>query len=138
MTRPNFRPVSAPLDASDADLEKLNERLRVPTMVKSPAEMPAVRENLHQDAPKDEPLPSPTRRSSAAKKAAPAPDPVQEAIRLSVMVPAYLSDAVNLRAAQERSTLRHIVMQALANFGFEIDPADLVPDGRRPGKKRRS
>jgi uncharacterized membrane protein YkvA (DUF1232 family) len=43
-----------------------------------------------------------------------------------------------LRAAQERSTARYIVIQALATVGFEVDPADLVPNGRRPKLKRQN
>ena len=136
-TRPVFRPVAAPLDVDDEALEKLNQTLRVPAMVKSPPGSPAIGQEPHQDSPNEEARPSPTRKAPAAKKPAPASKPIEAAIRLSVMVPAYLSDAVNLRAAQERSTSRHIVMQALAAFGFEVDPADLVPDGRRPTSRRK-
>jgi len=136
MNRPNFRPVAAPLDVSDSALEKLNESLRMPSMVKSPAGSPAIAHQPLQDESKDEPRPSPTRSSPAAKKSALPARPVEPAIRLSIMVPAYLSDAVNLRAAQERSTARHVVMQALAGSGFEINPADLIPDGRRPAPRR--
>lgn len=136
MNRPNFRPVAAPLDVPDSALEKLNETLRMPAMIKSPAGSPAIGQGPRQDGPKEEPRPSPTRTSPTGKKSALPAKPVEPAIRLSVMVPAYLSDAVNLRAASERSTARHIVIQALAAFGFEVDPADLVPDGRRPNARR--
>jgi hypothetical protein len=136
MNRPNFRPVAAPLDVDDEALEKLNDTLRMPAMVKSAAGSPAIAHQPLQDESKEEPRPSPTRKSPTVKKSAPASVSVEPAIRLSVMVPAYLSDAVNLRAAQERSTVRHVVMQALAGFGFEVDPADLIPDGRRPAPRR--
>jgi hypothetical protein len=136
MNRPNFRPVAAPLDVPDSTLEKINDTLGVPAMVKSPAGSPAIGQKGRADASKDEPRPSPTRSSPTAKKSALLPTPVEPAIRLSVLVPAYLSDAVNLRAAQERSTARHLVIQGLAAIGFEVDPADLVPDGRRPSPKR--
>lgn len=136
MNRPNFRPVAAPLDVTDSALEKLNESLRMPSMVKSAAGSPAIAHQPFQDESKEEPRPSPSRKSPAIKKSAPASKPVEPAIRLSVMVPAYLSDAVNLRAASERSTVRHIVMQALSAFGFEVNPADLIPDGRRPSPRR--
>lgn len=34
MNKPNFRPIE-PLDADDSDLERVNERLGVPTMVRA-------------------------------------------------------------------------------------------------------
>lgn len=36
MNKPNFRPI-APLDVDDDGLERINDRLRVPTMVRPPA-----------------------------------------------------------------------------------------------------
>ena len=56
-------------------------------------------------------------------------------MRLALNVPIYLRDAVNLRAAKERCTSRHIVMQGLQAIGFEINPADMAADGRQPAPK---
>ena len=52
-------------------------------------------------------------------------------------LPAYLSDAVNIRAAQERASARYLVMKGLKAIGFEIDDADMAPDARRAARKRR-
>ncbi len=103
-------------------------------MIRTP---PAIAKNLREDSSNPEGGHSSTRKTPTAKKPAPASRPVLPAVKLSVQVPGYVSDALNLKAAQERSTVRHIVMQALSESGIEIDPADLVPDGRRPGKPRR-
>jgi len=56
---------------------------------------------------------------------------LQPTVKLSVTVPGYVSDALNVRAAQERSTRAPYRHAGLVAIGFEINPADLVPDGRR-------
>jgi hypothetical protein len=136
MTRPSFRQIGSPLEVSDAALERLNEDLRVPTLVKSADRSPQSGQNLSQEAPKPAPRPSPSRRAEKRTTESAKARPVHPEVRLAVNVPIYLRDAVNLRAAQERSTSRHIVMQGLLALGFEIDPADLVVDGRQPSGKR--
>jgi hypothetical protein len=136
MNRPNLRPIVAPLDVDDAALEKLNNSLQVPTLINPAAGTPAVEQEPPQDAPKEEPRPSPTRTTPAAKKPASAKARSIQVARLNLNVPLYLLDAINVRAAQERSTTRHLVLQALAAFGFEIEPADIIPDGRRAQVKR--
>ena len=136
MNRPSFRPIAAPLEVDDAALEKLNESLRVPTLVNPASGKPAIGQEAPQDATKLSPLPSPTRDTPGAKKPTTAKPRAIALARLNLNVPLYLLDAINVRAAQERSTTRHLVLQALAAFGFEIDPADIVPDGRRATAKR--
>jgi hypothetical protein len=135
-TRPSFRPIGAPLEVSDAALEKLNEKLGVPALVNPASRKPISGQNLSQDSAKPGPRPSPTRKPEKRASEAPAGRPVEPAVRLSVYIPAYVSEELNIRAAKERSTSRHIVMQALLALGFEIDPADLFPDGRRQTHKR--
>lgn len=41
------------------------------------------------------------------------------------------------QAVENRTSVRHIVMRGLAALGFEIAPADLVPDARRLPRKSR-
>lgn len=111
---PSFRPIGAPLDVDDAALDAVNARLGVPVLARS------------------EPRPASVPMAPAA-----APPPVtHEAAavpleKLSLMVPDYLGAAIRLRAAETRTTVRHIVMEALAAHGFTIAEADMVPDGRR-------
>jgi hypothetical protein len=50
--------------------------------------------------------------------------------RVSVDLPEYLYHAMRMRVAEERSTMRYLVMQGLQAIGFTIDPGDFVSDGR--------
>lgn len=108
MGKPQFRPI-APLDVDDAALEAVNERLGVPKMVRAQAR------------------PSPQEASVVARgvQIKPPED------KLSVLVPAYLMDAVRQEAARKKVTVRHVVMAALKAQGFSIRDEDLVGDGRR-------
>jgi hypothetical protein len=131
MTRPSFRQIG-PLEVSDAALEKLNEKLGVPELVTPASRRPAAGQDLSQDASKPAPRPSPSRKPDKRITEPPKARPVKPDVRLAVNVPDYLRDAVNLRAAQERCTSRYLVMKGLMALGFEIDPADLMADGRQP------
>ncbi len=51
--------------------------------------------------------------------------------KLTLEVPGYLADELKRRALDQRTTVRHAVMLALQQAGFEVADADLVPDGRR-------
>jgi hypothetical protein len=135
MSRPSFRAIGAPLEVSDAALEKLNERLGVPALI-TPAPKPSgIGQEGSEDAGKPALRPYPTRKTEKRiTEQIPARAPSAE-VRLAVNVPIYLRDAVNLRAAQERCTSRHLVMQGLQALGFDIDPADMAVDGRQPSPK---
>jgi len=133
--RPTLHPVAVPLGVDDEALARINKALGIPALVTPAAKPPPAGQDMAQDAPNPEPLPSPSPKSPTPKKPAPAAKLAPPTVKLSVTVPGYVSDALNVRAAQERSTARHIVMQGLVAIGFQIDPADLVPDGRRPEHK---
>jgi hypothetical protein len=62
------------------------------------------------------------------------PGPVE---KLSIELPGYLTDAMKRQAAENRTSVRHIVMRGLAALGFEIASGDLVPDARRLPRKSR-
>lgn len=126
-SRPPFRPVAAPLDVDDTVLRELNQKLHVPTLVKA-------RSVEAESQPQPSPPPRPV--DEGEQRQAESQAPLRKDVRLAVEVPEYLRDAVNLRAARERGTARHIVMQGLQAIGFEIDPADLVVDGRQSVAKR--
>ncbi len=50
---------------------------------------------------------------------------------LRLEVPAYLDQALTVKAAEQRVTKAFLVMSALAQAGFPVAPADLVPDRRK-------
>lgn len=135
-SRPTFRPITSPLDVDDGALARLNEQLGVPALVKSGPERPAIGQETAQDSPKQSPRPSPTRTqqdSPRPKKTALAtPGPVE---KLSVELPGYLTDALKRHAAENRTSVRHIVMRGLEALGFEIATGDMHPDARRRPRK---
>ncbi|MEQ1718334.1 MAG: hypothetical protein ABL907_20515 [Hyphomicrobium sp.] len=107
MTKPSFRPI-APLDVDDRDLERINERLGVPTMVRSAPKLPQQGDAV---------LPSPRPAAVTARR--------QQ--KLTVRIPAYLTDALKLQALERRTTVRQLVLLALQKDGYSIEPADLLP-----------
>ena len=104
MSKPNFRPI-APLDVDDDALERVNERLNVPTMVRSPAK-------AQQDV------------VTASRPAVPPPRRQQ---KLTVRIPSYLVDALKRSALEQRSTVRQLVLLALQKGGYNIEAAELLP-----------
>lgn len=46
-------------------------------------------------------------------------------------LPDYLWSELKIRAVQDESSLRHIVMSALKTAGFTINSEDMIQDGRR-------
>lgn len=113
MSKPVFRQIApTPLDVDDADLARLNDRLNVPTMVRNrPAE---------EGAPSAKTPPVQTTRLD----------------KLTIELPTYLSDDLKIEALRRKSTVRHLIMQALAKDGFTVQPQDMVPDKRKTGAKR--
>jgi hypothetical protein len=143
--RPTFRQIPAPLDVDDKALDRLNDKLDVPTLVRptppppAPA-MPSTAQGKPQDSPNDESRPTPsrnTKNSRAVEKSTPASRDRSE--KLSIELPRYLARAMRMQAVEKDTTVRYIVMEALAASGFAIEPADLVVHGRRrpsPQRKR--
>ncbi len=60
------------------------------------------------------------------------PETIFDSVRFNI--PAYLNRRLSLDAVERDCTKTHLVLQALAQAGYEIDPADMAPD-RRGGKK---
>ena len=50
---------------------------------------------------------------------------------LSLEVPDYLATRLKVDAAQQSVTVRHLVLSALADAGYEIKTIDMDEDGRR-------
>lgn len=101
MSKPNFRPI-APLDADDSELDRVNDRLNVPTMVRSPAK-------------------------AAETASRPAVTPPRRQQKLTVRVPEYLVDALKRDALDQKTSVRHLVLLALQKDGYKVDAADLLP-----------
>ena len=109
MSKPNFRPIT-PLDANDDELDRVNERLGVPTMVR-PQQTAVV-----------------TASRQAAKTASRQPvTPPRQHQKLTVRIPGYLSDALKQQALDQRTTVRNLLLRALQKDGYTVEPADLMP-----------
>lgn len=52
---------------------------------------------------------------------------------INLHLPDYLAGAIKKRAFETDASVRYVVMKALSEAGFAVDPADLVHDGRRAG-----
>jgi hypothetical protein len=105
MSKPNFRPIS-PLDVDDDALERVNQRLGVPTMVR-----PASKASQTDVVTASRQPVAPPRRQQ----------------KLTVRIPGYLVDALKQKALDHRTTVRNLVLLALQKDGYTVDPADLLP-----------
>ena len=105
MSKPNFRPI-APLDANDDELDRVNERLGVPTMVRPPVK------------------PSQQAAVTASRQAVKPPRRQQ---KLTVRIPDYLVHELKHKAVEERTTVRHLVLLAMQKAGYRVEAADLLP-----------
>lgn len=105
MTKPSFRPI-APLDVDDSALERVNDHLGVPVMVRPPLKSA---------------LPAAT---TASRQAVAKASPQQ---KLTIRIPDYLVDALKRRALDDRSTVRKLVLLALQKDGFAVKAEDLLP-----------
>jgi hypothetical protein len=70
-------------------------------------------------------------RWGASTSLEPPPAPAVPFASLRLEVPAYLDQALTLKAAERRVTKAFLVMSALAQAGYPVEPADLVPDRRK-------
>lgn len=109
MSKPNFRPF-APLDVDDEELDRVNDHLNVPVMVRSPAASQLASNRKAVD----------TARRHAVK-------PPRRQQKLTVRIPGDLVDAMKRRALDERTTLRHLILVALQKDGFSVEADDLLP-----------
>lgn len=136
---PTFRSIGTPLEVDDAALEKLNDALSVPTLVKSPPKPAATPENLaEEEASAVGPSAGSQKQKneSRVKKSASATvTPLKPTEKLTVELPGYLTDAMKREALERRTSIRHVVMLGLQALGLKIEPEDLVPDARRTRHK---
>jgi hypothetical protein len=79
----------------------------------------------------------PAEEGKGVPVAVPAPAPVAKAVarastrKLTLELPAYVIDALNIRAATGKTTSKHLVMLGLRATGIAIKDEDMTPDGRR-------
>jgi hypothetical protein len=57
--------------------------------------------------------------------------PRSEMKSLNLELPAYVWTELKIRAAQQQTSLKHVVMTALVRDGVTIEDVDMVEDGRR-------
>lgn len=116
MSKPNFRPI-APLDADDSELERVNERLGVPTMVRTPAKV--------------------SQQAVVTASRQPVTPPRRQQ-KLTVRIPGYLVDVLKRNALEQRTTVRHLVLLSLQKDGYTVEAADLLPGAGGSDKPNRS
>jgi len=135
---PHFRPINVPLDVSDEALNALGDRLGVPALVR-PEPPPAPKANTQSASPPPatvRPPEPPKTIETSVPLQQPAPCPQE---KLTIELPAYLTQALRRDCAERRVTQRYLVLQGLQAIGYAVDAADLVPDHRRPqGRAGRS
>lgn len=121
--RPAFQSVE--LDPIDQRLEAKAVEKGIPTLVvrKPEAEAKASPQAEVQSASN-----APKKASRAGGVAA---TPRERMKPLNVEVPDYTWISIKMRAAQEMSSVRHVIMMALKKDGIEIREIDIIEDGRR-------
>lgn len=116
MTRPEFKPRRAAMDTAD------NEAIRA--MARSVAEGTRF----------DRPAPGSEERAGVRAGGSPGDPPAAEPAKKATFdFPLSLHKALQRAAVEKGVTMRHIILQALADAGYPVAPAELVPD-RRAGR----
>ena len=108
MTKPNFRPITPLEDVDDAALERVNESLGVPTMVRPNAKPPVP----------SSPQPTAGRKAAAT---------VRRHRKLTFRSPEPVNDALKLKALTERTSIRILILQSLKQSGYPVIDEDLLP-----------
>ncbi len=113
MSEQSFQPVE--IDLLDEKLSETATRKRIPTLNLATGSVTA---GEHPGGASD--------KSVAEPQVKPAPRKP-----LSVEVPDYLATALKVAAAQQSVTVRHLVLNALVDAGFDVRAIDREEDGRR-------
>jgi hypothetical protein len=113
--RAPFAPITPDID--DDKLERLAAEKGVGALVKPVANRAG--EGARKPAENARPVPSPDATPRSEMKS------------LNLELPAYVWTELKIRAAQQQSSLKHVVMSALVKDGVTIKDADMIEDGRR-------
>ncbi len=107
---PDFKPVE--IDELDRKLSETAARKRIPSLKAT--------ETLEQasDAVPVTPTAAPRVQTAPRKP-------------LSIEVPDYLATDLKIAAARQSVTVRHLVLSALMDAGYDIKAVDMEEDGRR-------
>jgi hypothetical protein len=105
---PAFRQIGTPLTVADTDLDRINQRLGVPTLV-------------------------PTNQTPVLPSPMTPPVPLKA---VNVHLPDYVVRALKAKALATESSVRYLIMKALVDAGIVINPTDLVLDARRTQQDR--
>lgn len=115
MSKPNFRPINT-RDISDDDIARISDTMNVPALVRDPAAV----------TPSSRPESTPPRRQAVSPSKRAAGEPSQQR-KLTIRIPADLTDTLKRDAIDKRTTVRTIVLTALKAAGYTVSDADLAP-----------
>ncbi|MBS0234223.1 MAG: hypothetical protein JSR99_12155 [Proteobacteria bacterium] len=129
VSKPTFKPID--LKKMQTVVDQFAAEKNVPAL-SFPADVPAVAAV---------PTPAPVEEGAAAPAAESSPKPVAKRVRknsqpapvrrLAVELPDYLFTAISKKAAEEGTTKRFIILEALRAHGFVVNDIDFSEDGRR-------
>jgi hypothetical protein len=124
--RPAFMPLS--VDDQDDKLERLAREKGVGTMVKPPSAPQEGEKGARVARPEPVILPEPPAHGAT---------PRSRMKTTNLELPDYVWTELKIRAAHRQTSVRHVVMTALAKDGITIVDADMIEDGRRDRGKSR-
>ncbi len=132
VSKPSFKPID--LKKIQTVVDEFSAEKNVPAL-SFPAVAPVA------PVPSPTPAPAPVEEGTAAPAEANAPKPVVKRVRkssqpapvrrLAVELPDYLFTAISKKAAEEGTTQRYIILDALRAHGFLVNDIDFSEDGRR-------
>ena len=114
--RAPFAPISPDID--DDKLERLAAEKGVGALVKPVANKAGERVKKPAETVRPAQLPADATPRSEMKSQ-------------NLELPAYVWTELKIRAAQQQTSLKHVVMTALVKDGVTIKDADMIEDGRR-------
>lgn len=123
--KPTFQSVE--IDLIDQRLESQAAEKGIPTLV-APKPETVVSAEPVRVRPQQ---PERTSRRARATVSASQATPRSRMKTVNLEVPDYAWIAIKMRAAQEMTSARHLIMMALKASGIEINDVDMIEDGRR-------
>jgi hypothetical protein len=140
-----------PLVTDDEEIEELARYKGIPTLVHQPAlpaEPPpqlndlgadnAAPSTLTGERPPDDAgeLDTPRSRAKVAKPPIGKATPRNKLKTVNIELPDYTWTELKIRAANQQTTVKHVILKCLRANGITVREADMIPDGRRlRGKK---
>lgn len=124
--KPTFQSVE--IDLIDQRLESQAAEKGIPKLVAPKPETVVSAVPVRDERP---PQPERTSRRARATVSASQATPRSRMKTVNLEVPDYAWIAIKMRAAQEMTSARHVIMMALKASGIEINDVDMIEDGRR-------